>query len=160
MTRIFAPAARSQDFCQNVVSLGCFRTSRLLSLLPDPDPMNKSQQTGHIGEMLAREHIQTLGYEVLAYGYRYRRAEIDLIALQDKCLVFIEVKTRRGMAHGHPSLAVSSRKEQHIARAAQAFMRQIDHDWEIRFDIISILLHPDNTHTLEHQTDAFFPGMW
>ena len=122
--------------------------------------MTDRQQTGVIGEAIAREHLVALGYELLEAGFRYRRVELDLIVKQDDCLVFVEVKARRGTGFGHPSLAVAATKERNIAKAARAYMRQINHTWEVRFDIISILLHPDGTHELEHLEDAFFPGMW
>ena len=122
--------------------------------------MTDRQKTGIIGEELAREHLQALGYDILETGFRYRRVEIDLIAKKEECLVFLEVKARRGTGFGHPSLAVGRSKENNIAKASQHYLRKINHTWEVRFDIISILLHPDGTHELEHLKDAFFPGMW
>ncbi|MEM6769015.1 MAG: YraN family protein [Bacteroidota bacterium] len=122
--------------------------------------MTDRQKTGLIGETIAREHLLAMGYTILESGFRYRRVELDLIAKQKECLVFVEVKARRGTGFGHPSLAVSKTKERNIAKAAQKYMRKIDHTWEVRFDIVSILIHPDGTHELEHLEDAFFPGMW
>ncbi len=86
--------------------------------------------------------------------------ELDLIARLGECLVFVEVKTRRGLGYGHPSAAVSPAKEKNICRAASAYLEEINHTWEIRFDIIAILLHPDGSHVLEHIEDAFFPGLF
>ncbi len=123
--------------------------------------MSSPQKTGVIGEELARIHLESIGLLILEQGYRYKRLEVDLIAeTPDGCLVFIEVKTRRGLKWGHPSGAVSIAKERNISKAASAYMRQINHSWEVRFDIISILLHQDGTHTLEHIEDAFFPGLF
>lgn len=122
--------------------------------------MSDHLKTGAVGEEIARNHLAAVGYDILEVGYRYRRVELDLIARKDDCLVFVEVKTRRGTGHGHPSLAVSVTKERNILRAAQAYMRRINHIWEVRFDIVAILLYPDGTHTLEHLEDAFFPGRW
>lgn len=122
--------------------------------------MSDHLETGQRGEDLARDHLLAAGYEVLETGYRYRRVELDVIARQDECLVFVEVKTRRGTGFGHPSLAVSRAKERNIAKVARAYMRAIDHTWEVRFDIIAILLFPDGSYELEHLEDAFFPGVW
>lgn len=122
--------------------------------------MSDHLKTGAIGEGLARKHLEEAGYTIEETGYKYRRVELDIIAKQAGCLVFVEVKTRRGTGFGHPSLAVSRAKERNIAKVAQAYMRRIDHTWEVRFDIIAILLHSDGSHTLEHMEDAFFPGMW
>lgn len=123
--------------------------------------MTDRQKTGQLGEALAKAHLLALGLEVVAEGYRYKRVELDLIARrEDGCLLFVEVKTRRGLAWGHPSGAVSTAKERNIAKAASAYMREVNHDWEVRFDIIAILLHKDGSHTLEHIEDAFFPGLF
>lgn len=123
--------------------------------------MSLPQKTGLIGEEIAQTYLISTGYIILETGYRFKRLEIDIIAkTPNGCLTFIEVKTRRGLRWGHPSGAVSGAKERNISKAASAYMRQINHDWEIRFDIISILLHQDGSHTLEHIEDAFFPGLF
>ncbi|MEO0733488.1 MAG: YraN family protein [Bacteroidota bacterium] len=123
--------------------------------------MSKHHETGREGERLARQHLQTLGYVVEATSYRHGRVELDLIArTADDCLVFVEVKTRRGLGFGHPSAAVTPAKEENIARAAGAYMEEIGHEWEVRFDIISVLLYKDGSHDLEHLEDAFFPGLF
>jgi putative endonuclease len=123
--------------------------------------MTDKQKTGEIGEALAATHLARLGLEIVARSYRYKRVEVDLIAKRaDGCLIFVEVKTRRGLQWGHPSAAVSITKERNIAKAASAYMREVNHDWEVRFDIVAILLYKDGTHTLEHLVDAFFPGMF
>jgi len=122
--------------------------------------MTDKQKTGMIGEALARAHLEMLDMKIVAENYRHARVELDLIARHGECLVFVEVKTRRGLGWGHPSRAVSAAKERNIARAAAAYMREVDHQWEVRFDIIAILLHQDGSHTLEHMPDAFFPGLF
>lgn len=122
--------------------------------------MSDHLKTGEIGEKIAHDHLEAAGYLILETGYRYKRVELDIVAKSGECLVFVEVKTRRGTGFGHPSLAVSKNKERNIAKVAQAYMRKIDHTWEVRFDIIAILLNKDGSHTLEHMEDAFFPGQW
>jgi putative endonuclease len=112
--------------------------------------MTDKQKTGQIGEALAHTHLQAIGMEIVASGYRYKRVELDLIARkEDGCLKW-----------GHPSGAVTPAKERNIARAASAYMREVDHQWEVRFDVVAILLHEDGSHILEHIEDAFFPGLF
>jgi putative endonuclease len=53
---------------------------------------------GALGEQLAAEHFERLGYSVLARNVRTRYGEIDLIAFDGQTLVFAEVKTRRSSA--------------------------------------------------------------
>ena len=114
-------------------------------------------KTGEKGEALAREFIEQLGYIVQEQNWRYKRAEVDLIAKDGEILVFVEVKTRSTAIFGEPALAVSAKKQQLLADAASAYMEAVDHHWEIRFDIVSIILSEDSFE-LEHYKDAFFPG--
>ncbi|MFK8162039.1 MAG: YraN family protein [Lewinella sp.] len=123
--------------------------------------MNERQKTGQLGESIAKAYLEDKGLSIEAEGYRYKRVELDLIVKNKaNCLIFVEVKTRKGLQWGHPSGAVSVTKEKNMSKAAAAYMREVGHDWEVRFDIISILLHKDGTHTLEHIEDAFFPGLF
>ena len=92
-------------------------------------------------------------------SYRYGRAEIDLIAKKEDALYFIEVKTRRGVGHGHPTIAITDAKKKLLAKAAAHYMYAQNHEWAFRFDVISILLRKDGTYDLEHLEDAFFPGL-
>ena len=120
--------------------------------------MAKHNELGKEGESLAQEFLKDKGYTILETNWRYQRAEIDLIAMQGAILVFIEVKTRSNNYLGHPAEFVTPTKEQLIADAASFYMEQINHDWEIRFDIISILISPYGFQ-IEHLEDAFFPGL-
>ncbi len=121
--------------------------------------MARHNETGEFGERLAREYLEGKGYRVLETNWRYRRAEIDLIAKHGEILVFVEVKTRRSAVFGRPEEFVSAQKEAFMADAASAYMEAIGHDWEIRFDIISVLLPNEFQPVIEHFEDAFFPGL-
>lgn len=117
------------------------------------------QATGSQGEAYARRHLEQRGYRILEQNWRRRRTEIDLIAMQEDILVFVEVKTRQQDYFGGPTGEVNDQQRQRITAAAAAYMEQIGHDWEIRFDIIGILLHPNGDYKLEHIEDAWWPGM-
>ena len=121
--------------------------------------MARHKEVGKIGEELARRYLEEQGFRILETNWRYRRAEIDLIAMDGAVLVFVEVKTRGSDAFGKPEEFVTSHKEKLIVDAAIAYMESIGHDWELRFDIIAILYRNDNDYQLEHFPDAFFPGL-
>jgi len=115
------------------------------------------KEIGNLGESLAESYLVRLEYEILEKNWRYSRAELDLIAKKGDILVFIEVKTRSYDYFGKPEVAVTPTKEHLIIDAAQRYMEQIGHDWEIRFDIISIILdQKGQKHDLQHFEDAFF----
>lgn len=121
--------------------------------------MAKHNEIGKAGEIAARNFLENKGYTVLEANWRFHRAEVDLIAKDGNILVFVEVKTRSSEAFGKPESFVDARKQRFLAEAASAYMEQIDHNWEIRFDIVSVLLEPGAEALLEHFEDAFFPGL-
>lgn len=106
---------------------------------------------------MAVNHLVSAGYDIIERNWRFSRAEIDIIAKYDDVLIFVEVKTRSYTYFGKPEDSVDEKKEALIMDAAQRYMEQVQHDWEIRFDIISILLDKDmNISKLEHFEDAFY----
>ncbi|MCC6460225.1 MAG: YraN family protein [Saprospiraceae bacterium] len=114
--------------------------------------------TGKTGEDLAAQYLLEKGYRIEVRNFRAGRGEIDLIAwAPGGALVFVEVKTRNLDAFGGPEEAVDKKKQDQIARAAGSFMEASGHEGEIRFDIISVLLHRGQLKNIRHAEDAFFP---
>ncbi|MCB9296374.1 MAG: YraN family protein [Lewinellaceae bacterium] len=121
--------------------------------------MARHNDLGRTGETLARRYLEGQGYRILEANWRYRRSEIDLVAMDGPILVFVEVKTRGTDVFGKPEEFVTARKEKLMVDAAIAYMESIGHDWELRFDIIAILYRSETDYQLEHFPDAFFPGL-
>lgn len=121
--------------------------------------MAKHLETGKKGEELAVGFLEKLGYQILETNWRHRRAEIDIIAKDGEILVFIEVKTRSDDFFGNPASFVTTKKERFMSDAANVYMEQIGHDWEIRFDIVGIVMWSEERTELRHFKDAFFPGL-
>lgn len=119
--------------------------------------MAKHNETGQHGEALALALLLEKGYEVLETNWRYRRLEVDIIAMDGDTLVFVEVKTRTFDYHGRPEEFVDAKKMKFLQRAGQAYMRKIDHDWAIRFDVIAVQLKSIGGLEIKHLEDAFFP---
>ena len=63
---------------------------------------------GQRGEKEAARHLQRLGYKILARGRRLASGELDLVALDGRTIVFVEVKTRTSQDAGHPANAVDA----------------------------------------------------
>ncbi|WP_242926120.1 YraN family protein [Pontibacter vulgaris] len=110
--------------------------------------------TGLNGESMAAAYLQEKGYTILSRNYRYKRAEIDIIAEKPGLLVFVEVKTRTSDKFGFPEEAVTMKKQELILAAAEEFILQKGWEQDIRFDIISITL--SNPPELHHIEDAFY----
>ncbi|PHN04806.1 YraN family protein [Flavilitoribacter nigricans] len=122
--------------------------------------MAHHQELGNWGESLAVSLLREKGWTVLETNWRYQRAEVDVIAMDGDILVFVEVKTRTSEYFGPPETFVTPQKEKLLVRAAHAYMQQIDHQWEIRFDVISVVSRSREDYEIRHLPDAFWPGSW
>ncbi|UXP33165.1 YraN family protein [Reichenbachiella agarivorans] len=97
-----------------------------------------NQQTGVDAENLAANYYVQRGFKILERNYRYRKAEIDIIARSKDLIVFIEVKFRKGNRYGYPEEFVSKNQRSLILSGADHYLTKIDWQKNIRFDIISI----------------------
>ena len=113
---------------------------------------------GRQGEAIAKAHLEANGYEIMDENWVFGKAEIDLIAYKDKTIIFAEVKTRTGTGFGLPEDFVDGRKQRLLADAADEYIYLMNHQGEVRFDIISILFNRTNNYTLKHIEDAFWPS--
>jgi putative endonuclease len=113
---------------------------------------------GRKGESIAKAHLETSGYEIMDENWVFGKAEIDLIAYKDKTIIFTEVKTRTGNAFGEPEDFVDARKQRLLVQAADEYIYLMNHQGEVRFDIIAILFNHNNSYTLKHIEDAFWPS--
>ncbi|PYE14045.1 uncharacterized protein UPF0102 [Williamsia limnetica] len=58
------------------------------------------REVGQLGEDLAADFLDGLGWVVLVRNWRCRYGELDLIAAEGPDLVVVEVKTRSGALFG------------------------------------------------------------
>ena len=96
---------------------------------------------GRVGERLAREHLERLGFRVVAANYRTRFGELDLIVCDDTWLVFVEVKTRRAGGLESSAQAVSADKRQRVRKMACAWLVEAPdrpRSRELRFDVVAV----------------------
>lgn len=117
--------------------------------------MAEKHELGQLGEEEAVRYLQSKGYTIKETNWRFAKAEIDIIAENDEWLVMVEVKTRSADTYGNPEDFVSRKQQRHLIRAANQYAEQHPTDKDIRFDIISILMHPE--FQLEHIPEAFYP---
>jgi putative endonuclease len=112
-------------------------------------------ELGRLGERLALQKIKRLGYKCIEKNYRCPLGEIDLIAKDGECLVFIEIKTRKGQSTGYAKEAVDQRKIRQISKVALAYMKYNNCcDTKSRFDVIAVNIMGDREE-IEVITDAF-----
>lgn len=101
--------------------------------------MNKRKK-GSIYEERAAEFLEKNSYEILEKNYHGKHGEIDLIALKDGQIIFIEVKYRETSKYGYGVEAVDKRKAVRIYKTAEEYLiKNHMEDYNIRFDCISYL---------------------
>jgi putative endonuclease len=106
---------------------------------------------GDYGERLAVRHLESLGYRVLERRWRCARGEIDILAVDGRCLVACEVKTRRSVAAGGPLEAVTAAKVARLRRLTAAWLQQQDASWpDVRIDVIGVRLRSRGPAEVEH----------
>lgn len=117
---------------------------------------------GRRGEDYTAARLRRAGWRVLARNVRTRSGEIDLIALDGDCLVFVEVKcSRAANRYGpeRPVLAIGRRKQLQVRRLAREWLGSsptVRGYRAIRFDAIGISVHPDDSLAdYEHIEAAF-----
>lgn len=102
------------------------------------------RDVGVIGEKLAVDYLKGLGYEILQRNFRCRQGEIDIIARQDDCLVFVEVRTKRGGEFGTPEESVTYSKREKLIVLAESYLQTLASpplSW--RIDVVAVELAPD-----------------
>ncbi len=120
--------------------------------------MASHNDLGTLGEKLAIDFLQQRGYHILEKNWRCGRAEVDLIAYINQQLIFVEVKTRSSITFGYPEEFVTAAKQGLMEWAATEYIELMNHQGEIRFDIISILINKQKEYTINHIEDAFWPS--
>jgi putative endonuclease len=112
---------------------------------------------GALGEQLAAEHLERLGYDVVARNHRTRFGEIDLVAADPRTLVIAEVKSRRG--RGNPWDALDERKRRQVRRMGIAYLTSVEdrpRRSAVRFDAIGVVFdHAGRMVALHHLEGAF-----
>lgn len=96
---------------------------------------------GRIGEAQAVTYLESQGYRIIEMNWRFKRAEIDLIATYGDEIIFVEVKKRVNNTFGYPEEYVTHAKARHLRRAIEGYL--VIHGAQVarlqpRVDIIAI----------------------
>ena len=99
------------------------------------------QKAGDFGEDQAAAHLALHGFACLAQNYHSRYGEIDLIAADDRWLLFVEVKTRRTGSIVSAREAVDLRKQQRLTATAELYLAEHPTQLQPRFDVVCVELN-------------------
>ena len=115
----------------------------------------QKQIVGKEGEEIAEGYLKNKGFRMVERNYRCRGGEVDLIALDRRVIVFVEVKARNDASFGSPLESVHPRKQQRMTRAALIFLSEHKlHHRDARFDVVGISFDGGKP-VVEHVQNAF-----
>ncbi len=123
------------------------------------EKLSSKKPLGQRGEDAAARFLKRKGYRILARHVDSRLGELDIIAVDGRMVVFVEVKTRTTTDAGHPAEAIDVFKQRRMTQAALAYLkanRLLDH--AARFDVVAIIWADDAAcPSIEHFENAFSP---
>lgn len=109
---------------------------------------------GRRGERMARQYLERKGYLILEQNWHWHHFELDIVAQQGEELVIVEVKTRGLDFLVDPEEAIDEGKIRRTVTAADAYVRMMDCDLPVRFDLVFVMMDEEES-TVEHIEDAF-----
>jgi putative endonuclease len=116
--------------------------------------MAHNTELGRLGEELAATYLEKRGMQIVARNWRCQHGEIDIVARDGRDTVFVEVKTRRTDAFGHPFEAITQRKLGRLRRLAAAWCHRetgpASPIGQVRIDAIAVLMPDDQPAVIDH----------
>ena len=115
--------------------------------------MTRKREVGDFGEEIIAQYLEKNGYRILDSNYSKPFGEIDIIAIKDYLIAFVEVKTRKSDAFAYAAEAVDFYKQQRIRRASQSYLMENNMtDFLMTFDIAEVYL---DTRKINYIENAF-----
>ncbi|RMG13526.1 MAG: YraN family protein [Deltaproteobacteria bacterium] len=117
-------------------------------------PWNRRRVGARVERRVAR-WLRARGLRIEATNVRCGRGEIDIVAKEGTCLVFVEVRHRRGTQSGHPAETIGVQKRRALLSAAAHYLAGCPAPPRVRFDVVAAVGDPEGELVLEHLRDAF-----
>ena len=119
--------------------------------------MLKKKEVGQKGENAAAEYLISERFEIVARNYHSRFGEVDIIAQNEKYLLFVEVKTCTMGAKRLPREAVDTLKQKKLVKTAMIYLSEHEVALQPRFDVIEVWIEKESGAilTVNHIEHAF-----
>lgn len=118
---------------------------------------SNSKSLGKKGEDIAEELLRSKGYQIIKRNFRFGKGEIDIIAKDGDCLVFVEVKSRKNYDFGEPEYSITKSKQKQLKRIAEGYFYVNGISEQLcRFDVITIVGEKEDELKISHIENAFY----
>ena len=115
----------------------------------------RRRQTGILGERLAADFLSGKGYRIVDTNFRCAEGEIDIVARDHDCLVFVEVRTKRSRRFGCPEESITDRKKERLRTVATRYREEhegLPDHW--RIDVVAVEIEGDRPSRIDHLVNA------
>lgn len=100
---------------------------------------------GKLAEEIAQQLLEANKLKLLTKNYHCRYGEVDLIMLDDKTLVFVEVRFRTSDRFGGAIESINQQKQQKIKTTAEHYLQKHKSKLNARFDVVTLSSLNDNS---------------
>ena len=119
--------------------------------------MSKDKKAfGKWGEDIAERYLKKRGFLIIIRNFRAERGEIDIVAKENNCIVFVEVKTGNSDKFGPPEERISIAKRRQLYKIASAYIQENpNQEFDYRFDAVIVDGTPQK-HEIRYYKNAFY----
>ena len=105
----------------------------------------RRMNTGRLGELIACEFLGKNGYDIVETNYRCTEGEMDIVAMQEETLVFVEVRTKKSRLYGSPEESITQTKKERLRAIAERYGQERENlPVGRRIDVMAIQLDNDD----------------
>jgi len=106
---------------------------------------------GNLAENFAVQELKKIKYKIIARNYHCPHGEIDIIAIDQDTLVFVEVKARSSSIFGSPLEAVTTRKISKISQTGEYFINNHKDNLpsKKRIDVFAVYITNSNKYSFQ-----------
>lgn len=122
------------------------------------DKIYDKKSFGKFGEHVAKEYLIKNNYKIVMTNFCFQHGEIDIIALKNSTLAFIEVKARNNIDSICALLAITKKKRIRITKTAIQFLNKYEkyQNYSFRFDAITVTQNKNSdNYSIKHYIDIF-----
>ncbi len=149
----------TKEHYANILKYGSIPIHSMSFLKKIRDKISTVQSVnGQLGEKISYEFLKNHKYNIIAKNYKSEYGEIDLIAVKNCYICFIEVKFRSQNCGYLPKEAVNASKQRKIIKTAISFMKKHPCQYQPRFDVVEVVRKVSGDFEARHIENAFSVG--